>query len=124
MSLPASQQRVLDAIENTLNKREPRLASMFAMFARLTSHEAVPRLESLDTRPWWSPRRYRLRAHLRALVLIPVAAALVVTAVVLGMNQSRLPCSSPVVVRGPLTEQTHARTCPTVPEARILGQVP
>ena len=30
MSLPASQQRVLDRIEETLRRREPRLASMFA----------------------------------------------------------------------------------------------
>jgi hypothetical protein len=39
MSLPARQQRVLDMIEGVLQASEPKLAAMFAMFARLTGGE-------------------------------------------------------------------------------------
>jgi hypothetical protein len=39
MSLPASQQRVLDRMETRLRAGEPHLASMFGIFARLN---AVP----------------------------------------------------------------------------------
>ena len=43
MSLPACQERVLSAMENALRVAEPRLASRFAIFARLASGEALPR---------------------------------------------------------------------------------
>jgi predicted component of type VI protein secretion system len=39
MSLPAHQQRVLDTIESALQRREPRLASMFT---RLNTNEGAP----------------------------------------------------------------------------------
>ncbi len=122
MSLPACQQRVLDRIEQTLKKREPRLASMFAMFTRLATGEALPRLEALEPVPWWSPKRFRARA--RALVLLTLAAALVVSGVFLGMSQSRAGCTSPVMLRGPLIGVTHTRSCPTVPEAKGYGHGP
>lgn len=59
MSLPASQQRILDGIADALRISEPRLASMFAMFTRLTKNEAAPWREQL-------PRR-RLRDVLTAI---------------------------------------------------------
>src|SRR6266700_2970260 len=124
MSLPASQQRVLDRIEQTLNKREPRLASMFAMFTRLATGEALPRLEALEPVPWWSPERYRARARIRALVLLTLAAALVVSGVFLGMSQSPAGCTSPIMLRGPLIGVAHTRSCPTVPEAKGYGHGP
>jgi hypothetical protein len=124
MSLPASQQRSLDAIENRLLKREPRLASMFAMFTRLTVHEGLPRIEALDPVPWWSPKRSRAPARIRAAVLLTLAAALVVSAVFLGMSQSRTGCRSPVMLRGPLIGATHTRSCPVVPEAKGFGHGP
>ncbi len=47
MALPAGQQKVLDRIEDALRLSEPRLASMFAIFTRLTRHEARPPREQL-----------------------------------------------------------------------------
>ena len=41
MSLPASQQRVLDRMETRLRAGEPHLASMFGIFARLNAGEPV-----------------------------------------------------------------------------------
>jgi hypothetical protein len=114
MSLPASQQRVLDRIEETLKRREPRLASMFAMFTRLTVHEGVPRTEALDPVPWWSVKRYRAPGRVRAVVLLTLAAALVVSAVFVGMTQSRGGCNTPIMLRGPLIGTTHVRNCPAV----------
>ena len=124
MGLPASQQRVLDRIEDALKKREPRLASMFAMFARLTVHEGLPRIEALTHVPWWSPKRYRVPLRVRAVVLLTLATALVLSAVFLGMSQSRTPCRAPIVIHGPLTESTHVRNCPTTPEAKGFGHGP
>jgi hypothetical protein len=128
MSLPASQQRALDVIADTMATREPRLASMFAMFTRLATGEALPRRETLDLVPWWSPRRWsspgRHRGPLgraRAAALLALAAALVVSAVFLGMSQSSTGCAVPVVGRGPLTAQFPAHGCPAMPQVRSMG---
>ena len=59
MSLPACQQRVLDTIEKALQRHEPHLTSMFAIFTRLHTNERVPRTESLEPRPWWVWSRAR-----------------------------------------------------------------
>src|SRR5579859_344879 len=131
MSLPASQQRVLDSIENRLSTREPRLASMFAIFTRLTSNEALPRLEALNASPWWSPRRwsspsprpYRALGRARTAVFLTLAAVLVVAAVFISMNGAR-GCAGPVVVRGPLTESAHVQICPAAPQAKGFGHGP
>ena len=132
MSLPASQQRVLDHIEDTLKRREPRLASMFAIFTRLTSNEALPRRESLAVAPWWSARRWAMPgrhghspvAQMRAAVLLTLAAVLVVAAVFVGMNQSPAGCGGPVIARGPLTPATHLQSCPAAPQAKGFGHGP
>jgi hypothetical protein len=124
MSLPASQQRVLDRIEEALNTREPRLASMFAMFTRLNVHERLPRIEALNPVPWWSPKRYHPSARIRAVVLLTLAAALVVSGVLVGMSQSRGGCHGPIMLRGPLIGTTHVRHCPAAPEAKGYGHGP
>jgi hypothetical protein len=124
MGLPASQQRVLDRIEDALKKREPRLASMFAIFNRLNIHERLPWVEALRPVPWWSPRRYHPSARIRALVLLTLAAGLVVSAVLVGMSQSRDGCNTPIMLRGPLIGTSHVRNCPAVPEAKGYGHGP
>lgn len=131
MSLPASQQRVLDGIENGLSGREPRLESMFAIFARLATNEALPRLEALNGAPWWlprrwsspSPRRYGPLGRARTAVFLTLAAVLVVAAVFISMNGAR-GCAGPIVVRGPLTESTHVQHCPAVPQGKGFGHGP
>ena len=124
MSLPASQQRVLDRIEEALKKHEPRLASMFAIFGRLTVHEGLPLTEALVPVPWWSPKRHQGPVRARTVVLLTLATVLLLSAVFLATSQSQVPCKSPIVVRGPLTESTHVRTCPTVPVAKGYGHGP
>jgi hypothetical protein len=126
MSLPASQQRVLDRIEETLKRREPRLASMFAIFNRLNIHERLPWIEALRPVPWWSWKRYHPSVRIRAFVLLTLAAALVVSAVFVGMTQSRGGCNPPIMLRGPLIGATlsHARHCPAAPEAKGYGHGP
>jgi hypothetical protein len=124
MSLPASQQRVLDRIEEALKRREPRLASMFAMFTRLTVHEEPPRIEALDPVPWWSLKRYHPSARIRAFVLLTLAAGLVVSAVFIGMSQSPAGCNAPIMLRGPLIGTSHVRNCPAVPVAKGYGHGP
>ncbi|HTP16146.1 MAG TPA: hypothetical protein VMK13_09945 [Streptosporangiaceae bacterium] len=42
MSMPACRQRVLDSTDGTLQKRDPRLASMFSVFTRPAGHEPSP----------------------------------------------------------------------------------
>jgi hypothetical protein len=124
MGLPASQQRVLDRIEEALKKREPRLTSMFAIFNRLHLHERPPWMEALAPVPWWSPKRYHPSARIRAFVLLTLAAGLVVSAVFVGMSQSRGGCNTPIMLRGPLIGVSHVRNCPTVPEAKGYGHGP
>jgi len=70
MTLPASQQHLLDGIAGELRTTEPRLAGMFAVFTRLTRDEALPRAEQLEAGPraprrwlsWLSHRRQRALA--------------------------------------------------------------
>jgi hypothetical protein len=50
MTLPARQQRALDRIGTTLAADDPGLGSMFAIFTRLTRHEAMPVTERVRTR--------------------------------------------------------------------------
>jgi hypothetical protein len=64
MSLPACQERVLRGIESALRRGEPRLASIFAIFTRLTRDEELPRTEQLVQRPW--PQRWLDRAGVRS----------------------------------------------------------
>jgi hypothetical protein len=47
MSLPDRQQQILDQIEQGLQSADPALRSMYAMFGRLTSPEAMPTIEAM-----------------------------------------------------------------------------
>ena len=62
MTLPASQQRALDAIDDVLRSAEPRLATMFGVFTDLTRLDAMPAVETLQPGPWWN--RHRLTGPL------------------------------------------------------------
>jgi hypothetical protein len=128
MSLPACQQRVLDTIENALQKREPRLASMFAMFTRLTRGEGLPRTERLEVTPWWawhrrwrpgrgggSPRARRSHgwsAAMPSVLIIPALILLTVSAVFLGMSSASATCVRAISRPGVVTSQSHPTSCP------------
>jgi hypothetical protein len=121
MSLPARQQRVLDRIEEVLKKREPRMASMFAMFTRLNLGERLPWIEALETVPWWSPRRYRGRMPPRAVLFLSLAIALIVSAVFIGMSQSPGNCRAPLTPHGSLIGLSHAGAACDVPGTKTMG---
>ncbi|MCW2931093.1 MAG: hypothetical protein JWM19_2055 [Actinomycetia bacterium] len=59
MSLPGGQRRALNQIEKTLADDDPGLGPLFAIFARLVGHEAMPVTERVTARPWWRQRRMR-----------------------------------------------------------------
>ena len=76
MSLPASQQRVLDRMEGALQASEPQLVSMFSIFDRLNAGEPV------GAEPLARPRPRRLRwlragTTIYAFVLVPVMFAMI-----------------------------------------------
>ncbi|MGE5286531.1 MAG: hypothetical protein ACM3ML_04865 [Micromonosporaceae bacterium] len=61
MSLPTSQQRILDGIEDGLRAHDLRLVSLFATFTRLTRQEEMPKVEQLKPAGATSPRPGLLR---------------------------------------------------------------
>ena len=124
MGLPASQQRVLNRIEEALKRREPRLASMFSIFNRLNIHEHLPWVEALKPAPWWSMKRYHPSARIRAVVLLTLTAAMVVSAVFVGMSRSPSGCNTPIMIRGSLIGMSHVRHCPAAPQAKGYGHGP
>ena len=87
MSLPVSQQRVLDGIESVLDGGEPRLRSMFAIFTRLTGDDGAPRTGALraETFPWLAGR---LTATWRAIITVPLILGLVTLFVLMAINSS------------------------------------
>jgi hypothetical protein len=120
MSLPVGQQRVLDDIEGVLQASEPRLASMYAIFTRLTKNELRPRREEL---PAGRVRLGRLRSCLsvrrmiraitprawgpvpRALVLAEIITVLAAVGVLIGLtlHTVRGACASGLSVHSALT---------------------
>jgi Protein of unknown function (DUF3040) len=82
MSLPVSEERALTGIEQALLCRDPRLKSLFAIFTRLTRHEAMPAIEQLRRRRWQPP----------AGAVILLAIALMVGAIVMGSLGSTSGC--------------------------------
>ena len=65
VSLPSYQQSLLNGMDSALEARDPRLASMFALFTRLTRDDGPPRTERLVIGP----------ALWRRLLLVPARAA-------------------------------------------------
>lgn len=121
MSLPTSQQRVLDRIEEVLRKREPRLVSMFAMFTRLNINERLPRIEALEVVRWWSPHRYRGRLPARALLFLSLAIALIVSAVFIGTTQSSANCRPALTPRGSVIGLSRAGAACSAPGNKTTG---
>jgi len=86
MSLPASQQRVLDGMERALQASEPHMASMYAIFARLNQGTEPAGAEPLKRRRWRGPRPGAGPSGraMYAMALIPVLFIMVVAGVLLG----------------------------------------
>jgi hypothetical protein len=90
VSLPVSQQRILDGIENALEGGEPRLGSMFAIFTRLTRDEGEPRTEALraQTRLRGAWPAGGLTPAVRAVIAVPLILGLVTLFVFMAINGS------------------------------------
>jgi hypothetical protein len=73
MRLPASQDRALDRIQQTLLVEDPHLRSLFAIFTRLTRHEAMPVTERV--RPRW----HRIRLAILPIAVIGILSLLVLS---------------------------------------------
>jgi len=99
VSLPTRQQSVLNGMGHALEARDPGLASMFAIFAKLTRDDGPPRTERLARGP--NPVLVMLRAAVRwarASAAIPVVlvAGLMAAIIALGIATSGGPvCRSP-----------------------------
>lgn len=95
MTLPARQQRILDGMAVSLQERDPRLASLFSIFTRLTRQEPMPRAEEMPPgrpaglrgrpQPRGRQRPGRSAAWLRA-IMIPVALAAVAAVLLLSLT--------------------------------------
>ena len=97
VSLPASQQRVLDRMEGALRASEPHMASMYAIFARLNAAEPVGAEQLARRRQRW----LQPGTTMYAIVLIPVMfAAIIVGALLGGSARSVTACEASYSVGG------------------------
>ncbi|HTX28006.1 MAG TPA: hypothetical protein VME19_13405 [Streptosporangiaceae bacterium] len=102
MSLPARQERALNGIAGALSAGDPHLAGMFTIFARLNADDPVAAEPRARRRRWkcsWPG------PALSALVLVPVAFALIVIGAVSGGARSVKTC-----VVAPLVSRTACQT--------------
>ncbi len=84
MMLPGCRHQALDRIGKTLVSEDPGLGLRFAVFARLTRHEAIPDTEQV-------PRRLR-RLLRRAIILPLVVISLLALLAASGLTFSRQTC--------------------------------
>jgi hypothetical protein len=106
MGLPVRQRRVLDRIERSLRGSDPKLAALYATFARLNRDEDMPRAEQLRHGALlvlaWLLRmpgvigarlHIRLAPRQRAVLFFPLAVALAVTSIVFAARASSGSCT-------------------------------
>jgi hypothetical protein len=103
VSLPWSQERVLDRIEGRLRDSDPRLMALFTIFTRLTREEEMPRIEELRAlltrfRIWFSWHTAPLRRiarrrseRMRAVVFFPMALAAMSCALIISVSSHGAP---------------------------------
>jgi hypothetical protein len=130
MTLPASQQHALDAIDDVLQSAEPQLASMFGVFTDLTRLEAMPAVETMPPGRWWTryqlpgrryrpgqrhhPRGRRAGRRLGRIVLVPLllmaAVSLIIVSLVNTGPTGRRGCSqaAAMVMAGMRTTPSNA----------------
>lgn len=103
MSLPASQQRALDAIDSDLRSADGQLASMFSVFTELTRLEKMPLAETVQPVRWWTragrragrrqrgrrPGEQRAAGRLGTIVLVPLLLAATLSLLLLTILTTR-----------------------------------
>jgi hypothetical protein len=113
MSLPARQQRALDRIGEMLAADDPGLRSMFAIFTRLTRHEAMPMTERVRT---------RLKRLLRPAMVIPITLIAVLSILIVSFpTHSRTMCGRAVAASGLARAWSRAASCSPAPATRGNG---
>jgi hypothetical protein len=136
MGLPASQRKILERIENALRGSDPRLASLFSIFTRLTRDEEMPRIEEIRAKLAIILLRIRYRfvafgrwfgaparARLRTALFFPVATAFVAGAVLVGSwfpHGSRCPATRGMV--GIAQTVSRSKFCTPLTNPAILGR--
>lgn len=103
MSLSPGEQRVLRGIDEATRRSDPGLASLLAIFARLTAGEATPERERL--------RRPASRARAALLLVTTALARLTACAARLTTNRDRSQCSRPrsAPIRPPAASRSRQR---------------
>ena len=115
VSLPASQQRVLDRMEGALRASEPHIASMYAIFARLNAAEPVGAEQLARRRQRW----LQPGTTMYAIVLIPVMFAAIIVGALLGGNaRSVTACEASYSVGG-VSPLAGRPSCPTSGKAAV-----
>jgi hypothetical protein len=117
VSLPASQQRVLDGIEDDLRGCEPRLVSMFSIFAMLTRDEGAPSSELLRL---GAGRRWMLTAaRLGTIIVVPLVLGLVALIVFVAVSSAGHGCRLGATPHSAATSR--ALSCQSAPEPEPPG---
>jgi len=102
VSLPASQQSLLNGMDRALQARDPRLASMFAMFELLAGDDGPPPAERLApvsrSLAGWL-RALAGRARAAASIPVVLAAGLMAAVITLGVATSGWKGCSPAAQR-------------------------
>jgi hypothetical protein len=106
MGLPVRQRKMLERIEGALRGSDPKLAALYAIFARLTQGEEMPRAEQLRHRVLLVLARvrqvpvatggrlhFRLLPRQRAVLFFPLAIALAVTSIIFAARSSSGTCT-------------------------------
>jgi hypothetical protein len=127
MSLPGGQQRILDGIAGTLQTRDPRLASMFAIFTRLNHQEPMPADEEL-TAGRLSIAMRRLRQAFApgrrpAWLVIPALMATVACLILIPLAGSSRLCGPALGGRFSAPAAAHRGNCGAAGQAPVSGHL-
>lgn len=131
MGLPARQRRVLEHIDCTLRGSDPKLAALYAIFARLNRGEEMPRIEQVRQGLAVTLARFvhmlaillvpftwlrlRIPPRQRAVLLFPLAIAVAVTSIVFaaraGSGSNCVPTRAVASVRPPAKAKAQPKLC-------------
>ncbi len=116
MTLPARQQRALNAIDEVLRRADPPLASMFGVFTELTAQDGMPAVETLPPGRWWHAsarwpgQRGRVANRLGPLVILPLLLMATLSLLIFGIaattSAGQRRCGQVVTLMGPFRQNT------------------
>jgi len=117
MSLCTRERRSLWGIQDALDRSDPRLASLFTIFFRLTQEEEMPDNEQLRVRiDRLTARGRRIKtaalSRLRVIMVAPVALAVTVAALLIGGWWSGSPAACKATPAASNTRSWHGRSWP------------